>query len=132
LFSSVNALHCTTLLAEATLNFAVFWSNQMLTSLREKGASALPPLTIFHSLSALQRWLHCTQNRHRPQASRRGCILAQHRRSAMTRSPALLPLKKNRSCSWCRKRGRIGLKPRISCRTCGKRNRGFGDEPPRF
>ena len=44
-----------------------------LTSLRGTGASALPPLTIFHSLSALQRWLHCTQHRHRCQRTQHPC-----------------------------------------------------------
>ncbi len=51
LFSSVNALHCITLPAEATLTFAVFWSNQMLTSLREKGASAALPFPLSPSFT---------------------------------------------------------------------------------
>ena len=72
----------------AALKLPVFWSSRKLTSLRGAGASALPPLTIFHSLSALQLWLHCTQIRHRLQKSRRCCIPAQHRRAAMTRPPA--------------------------------------------
>ena len=44
--------------------------------------SALPPLTIFHSLSALQRWLHPTPVGHQQQPSRRCCIPAQHRCAA--------------------------------------------------
>jgi hypothetical protein len=47
----VNSLNCIGLLAKVNLKFAVFWSSQKLTSLRGTGASALPPLTIFHSLS---------------------------------------------------------------------------------
>ncbi len=72
----------------AILKLPVFWSSRKLTSLRGTGASALPPLTIFHSLCALQRWLHCTQTGHRLQQSRRCCIPAQHRRAAMTHFPA--------------------------------------------
>ncbi len=49
------------------------------------------PLTIFHSRSALQQWLHCTRSGHRLRQSRRCCIPAQHRRAAMTRSTALPP-----------------------------------------
>jgi hypothetical protein len=79
-FSSDNALHCIYLLVLATLKLPNFWSRRMPTSLRGTGASALPPLNIFHSLSALQRWQNCTQMRHRPQPSRRRCIPAQHRR----------------------------------------------------
>ena len=87
-FSSVNTLHCIGLLPMATLKLPVFWSSRKLTSLRGEGASALPPLTIVHSLSALQPWrLDCTQMRHRLQRSRGCCIPAQHRRAAMTRTP---------------------------------------------
>jgi hypothetical protein len=70
----------------ATLKLSVFWSSRKLTSLRG-GASALPPLTIFHSLSALQRWQNCTLLGPRQQQSRCCCIPAQHRRAAMTRPP---------------------------------------------
>ena len=88
-FSSVNSLHCIALLSKATLKLLVFWSSRKLTSLRGAGASALPPLTIFHSLSALQLWWqNCTHIRHRLQQSRRYCIPAQHRRAAMTHFPA--------------------------------------------
>ncbi len=93
-FSSGNGLHCITLLTGSTLKLPVFWSSRKLTSLRGTGASALPPLTIFHSLSALQPWLDCTQMRHQPRRIRRRlryCIPAQHRRSRMTRPPALPP-----------------------------------------
>ena len=83
-FSSVNGIHCITLLAMAALKLPVFWSSRKLTSLRGPGASALPPLTIFHSLSALQRWRHCTQMGHPLLQSRRCCIPAQHRRASMT------------------------------------------------
>jgi hypothetical protein len=79
----------------ATLKFAVFWSSQKLMSLRGTGASALPPLTIFHSLFILQRWQHRTQTSHRPRQSRRHCIPAQHRRAGMTHSAAL-PLPKTK------------------------------------
>jgi hypothetical protein len=72
-FHSVNSLHCIGLLTKATLKLPVFWSSRKLTSLRG-GASALPPLTIFHSLSALQRWPNCTQIRHHQRESRRCCI----------------------------------------------------------
>ena len=92
-FPSVDGLHCITLLGMAPLNLPVFWSSRKLTSLRGPGASALPPLTIFHSLSALQRWQNCTRIGHRPQQSRRCYIPAQHRRARMTRPPAL-PLPK--------------------------------------
>ena len=88
-FPSVVALHCIALLPETALKLPVFWSSRMLTSLRVTCASALPPLTIFRSLSALQRWQHCTQKGHRLQQTRRCCILAQHCRAAMMRSPAL-------------------------------------------
>ena len=74
----------------AALKLPVFWSSQKLTSLRGNGASALPPPntpTIFHSLSALQLGPNCTQMGHRLQQSRRGCLPAQHRRAAMTRTP---------------------------------------------
>ena len=94
-FPSVNALHCIALLTMAALKLPVFWSSRKLTSLRGPGASALPPLTIFHSLSALQRWQNCTRIRHRLQQkghrlqqSRRDCISAQHRRAGMTHFPA--------------------------------------------
>ncbi len=80
-FCSVKKLRCIGLLAEVTLNFAVFWSSRKLTSLRGAGASALPPLTIFHSLSALQPWPHCTQMGHPLPESRCCCIPAQHRRA---------------------------------------------------
>ena len=80
-------LHCISLFAKAALKLPVFWSSRKLTSLRGAGASALPPLTIVDSLSALQRWHHCTQMRHRLQQSRGCCIPAQHRRAAMTRIP---------------------------------------------
>jgi hypothetical protein len=73
------------------LKLPVFWSSRKLTSLRGTGASALPPLTIFHSLSALQQWRNCTRSGHRIQQSRRCFIPAQHRRSRMTRPPALPP-----------------------------------------
>jgi hypothetical protein len=63
-------------------------------SLQGTGASALPPLAIFHSLSALKQWHHCTQIEHRLEQRRRCCIPAQRRRTAMTRSPALLAPKK--------------------------------------
>ncbi len=53
----------------------MFWSSRKLKSLRGTGASALPPLTIFRSLSALQQLRNCTQRRHRPQPSRRRCII---------------------------------------------------------
>ncbi len=61
-----------------------------------------PPLIIFHSLSALQRWQNGTQMGQRLQQSRRRCIPAQHRRHAllileMTRSPIL----QNTHCSSC-------------------------------
>ena len=46
---SVKALHCIGVLTKA-LKFAVFWSSRKLTSLRGTSVSALPPLTIFHSL----------------------------------------------------------------------------------
>jgi hypothetical protein len=82
----------------ATLKLPVFWSSRKLTSLRGPCASALPPLTIFHSLSALQPWHHCTQIRHRTQRSRRCCIPAQHRLAAMTRPPALPPRLLRASC----------------------------------
>jgi hypothetical protein len=75
------------LLTVANLKFAVFWSSRKLTSLRGTGASALPPLTIFHSLSPLQHWQHCTQMGHHEQQSQRCCIPAQHRRAGMTRPP---------------------------------------------
>ena len=75
----------------AALKLPVFWSSRKLTSLRGTGASALPPLTIFHSLSALQLWQHCTQSGHHVQQSRRHYIPAQHRRARMTRPPALPP-----------------------------------------
>jgi hypothetical protein len=88
-FSSGNGPHCMSLLPMASLKFAVFWWSQKLTSLRGTGASALPPLTIFHSPSALQPWPHCTQIRHRQQKCRRGRIPAQHRCASMTRPPAL-------------------------------------------
>ena len=97
-FPSVNGPHCITLLAMATLKLPVFWSSRKLTSLRGTGASALPPLTIFHSLSALQRWPHCTPMRHQLQPSRRHCIPAQHRRAGMTRPPALPPRLLRASC----------------------------------
>ena len=90
-FPSVKSLHCIGLLHAAALKLPVFWSSRKLTSLRGTGASALPPLTIFHSLSALQRWRNCTQMRHQLQQSRRHCIPAQHRRAGMTRPPALPP-----------------------------------------
>ncbi len=94
-FSSVKKLHCITLLTMATLTFAVFWSSRKLTSLRGPGAPALPPLTIFHSLSALQLGQNGTQMGHRPQQNRRCCIPAQRRRAAMTRPPraAAAPIK---------------------------------------
>jgi hypothetical protein len=66
--------------------------------------AALPPLTIFHSLYALQRWLHCTQNRHRPKASQRGCIPSQHRHAAMTRYINLLLKVLKQHFSWQAKR----------------------------
>ncbi len=84
LLFSVEKLHCMPLLKEATLKFLVFWSSQKLTSLRGPGASALPPLTIVHSLSALQPWQHCTQSRHRLLQTRGCYIPAKHRRAAMT------------------------------------------------
>ena len=90
-FPSVKKPHCIGLLSKAALKLPVFWSSRKLTSLRRTCASALPPLTIFHSLSALQRWHHCTHMRHRLQQSRRHCISAQHRRAGMTRPPALPP-----------------------------------------
>ncbi len=67
--------------------------NRKLTLL--PGASALPPPTIFYSLSALQRWLLCTQLGYRLQQNRGCCIPAQHRRAAMTRTPraAAAPIK---------------------------------------
>ncbi len=65
----------------------VFWSSRKLTSLRGPSASALSPLTIFRSLSALQLCPHCTQMRHPLQKSQRCCIPAQHRRARMTRPP---------------------------------------------
>jgi hypothetical protein len=91
-FSSVHALHCICLLAMATLKLPVFWSSRKLMSLQRTGASALPPLTIFRSLSALQSWKHGTQMGHlvQPKGHRCcccGCIPAQHRRASMTRSP---------------------------------------------
>ena len=86
-FSSVKKHHCISLLTMAALKLPVFWSSRKLTSLRGAGASALPPLTIFHSLSALQLRQNCTQMGHRPQQSRRCCIPAQHRRAEMTRPP---------------------------------------------
>ncbi len=49
-FPSGNKLHCINLLNLATLKLPVFWWSRKLTSLRGRGASALPPLTIFHSL----------------------------------------------------------------------------------
>ena len=73
------------------MKLLVFWSSRKLTSLRGTGASSLPPLTIFHSLSALQLGLHCTQSGHQQQASRSRYIPAQHRCARMTRSPALPP-----------------------------------------
>jgi hypothetical protein len=73
----------------AALTLPVFWSSRKLTSLRGPGASALPPLTIFHSLYALQR-LDCTQMGHPRQTRQSRCIPAQHRRTGMTRSPRLL------------------------------------------
>ena len=87
---SVKALHCIGVLTKA-LKFAVFWSSRKLTSLRGACTSALPPLTIFHSLSALQLGLHCTQSGHQQQASRSRYIPAQHRCARMTRPPALPP-----------------------------------------
>ncbi len=94
-FPSFTAPHCNGLLTTAALKLSVFWLSRKLTSLRGAGASALPPLTTFHSLSALQLG-HCTQICHRREQSRRGCIPAQYRRAAMTRSPgppaAPLPL----------------------------------------
>ena len=101
-FSSVNKLHCIGLLSKATLKLPVFWSSRKLTSLRGTGASALPPLTIFHSLSALQVGPHCTQIGHRQKQSRRRCIPAQHRRPGVTRSSSLHPPNKNSSSS-CRR-----------------------------
>jgi hypothetical protein len=80
-FPSDNGLHCITVLSEAALKLPVFWFSRKLTSLRGTCASALPPLTIFHSLSALQRWRHCTQIGHRLQQARRCRIPARHRRS---------------------------------------------------
>ena len=99
-FPSVKTLHCITLHGMTALLLPVCWSSRKLTSLRGIGASARPPLTIFHSLSALQRWLHCTQLGHRPQEqNRRCCISAQHRRAGMTRHPASLsPFSLNMSC----------------------------------
>jgi hypothetical protein len=75
----------------ATLKLPVFWSSRKLTSLRGTSASALPPLTIFHLLSALQRWPNCTQEGLVQRQSRRCCIPAQHRRARMTRPPTLPP-----------------------------------------
>ena len=97
-FPSVKALHCIGLLGMATLKLPVFWSSRKLTSLRGPRASALPPLTIFHSLSALQLGQNCTQIRHRQQQRRRCCIPAQHRRAGMTRPPALPPRLLRASC----------------------------------
>ncbi len=72
----MDTLHWISLLPMATLKLSVFWSSRKLTSLRG-GASALPRLTIFHSLSALHRWQVCTRPGHRQQQSRRCCIPAQ-------------------------------------------------------
>ena len=47
----------------------------------------LPPITIFHSVSALQPWQNCTPMGHPLQPSRVGCIPAQHWHPAMTRCP---------------------------------------------
>ncbi len=80
-FPSGNGPHCIPLLCMAALKLPVFWSSRKLTSLRGPSASALPPLTIFHSLSALQLRQNCTQLGHQRQKSRRCCIPAQHRRS---------------------------------------------------
>jgi hypothetical protein len=91
----------------AALKLPVFWSSRKLTSLRGPGASALPPLTIFHSLSALQRWQNCAQIRHRLQQRRLYFIPAQHRRAAVTRPPRFLrPFAVNKCSS-------------SSCRRCG-------------
>ncbi len=68
----------------AALKLPVFWSSRKLTSLRGTSASALTPLTIFHSLSALQLWGNCTQPGHPQQQSRRRCLPAQHRSAALT------------------------------------------------
>ncbi len=68
----------------AALKLSFFWWSRKLTSLRSSGASALPPLTIFHSLSALQPWQHCTQIRHRLPQRRRCCIPAD---TVVTRAP---------------------------------------------
>ena len=87
-FLSGATLHCILLLAKAALILAVFWSSRKLTSLRRTGASALPPLTIFHSPPALQLWLDCTQMGHRPPQCRRCCIPAQPLRCA---SPLCCP-----------------------------------------
>jgi hypothetical protein len=58
--TALNTLLCTSVLTMDTLRPAVFWSSGKLTSLRGTSASALPPLTIFHSLFAFQRCLDCT------------------------------------------------------------------------
>ena len=87
------------------LKLPVFWSSRKLTSLRG-GASALPPLS--HLSPSFTHCLpcsygkNCTPTRRRRQQSRRSRIPAQHRRAAMTRSPALLPPKKITSCSYRR------------------------------
>ena len=49
-FHTVSTLHCISLFNTGTLKFAVFWWSRKQTSLRGPGASAFPPLTIFHSL----------------------------------------------------------------------------------
>ncbi len=93
------------LLAMATLKLPVFWSSRKLTSLPGPGASALPPLTIFHSLSALQPWQNCTEMRHRRQPSQGCCIPAQHRRELNDAHPPRCRCpNKSSSCS-CRRRG---------------------------
>ncbi len=83
-FLSGGTLHFIYLLAKATLILADFWSSPMLTSLRRTSASALPPLTIFHSLCALQLWQHCTPAGHGRQQSRRRFIPTQHRCAVLT------------------------------------------------
>ncbi len=96
-FSSVNALLCTSVLTMDTLRPAVFWSSGKLTSLRGTSASALPPLTIFHSLFAFQWWLDCTWLCHQLPQTRRGCIPAQHRLQRM-----IAKLKPGVSAGWYR------------------------------
>ncbi len=115
------------MLTPNSLKFAVCWLSRELTSMQGPGASALPPLTILHSLSALQPWQNCTHLGHRttqtlprrparrPEIEKtRGksipyfFIPPQHRRAAMTRSF---------STTTCR------ASPSLHCLNCNRRSK---------